>query len=166
MTEILAGLSHDSVNRFRLRERYAPKDLFDEVKKHIDLIGGTLSGDDTVIDKPDSEPSLTKLIGYFWSGKHHRVVKGIQLITLVYTDRAGKSVPVTYRLYNRFMVRTSEAIHTHFFCAIRAFTQLELMRASELIKNWYEVQRTLYLKVAREFILEHLKQKIELPAHN
>jgi len=27
------------------------------------------------------------------------------------------------------------------FSAIRAFTQLELMRAEELIENWYEVQR-------------------------
>ena len=61
---------------------------------------------------------------------------------------------------SRFMVRTTEAIMTHFFCAIRAFTQLELMRAEELIENWYEVQRTLSLKVAREFILEHLKQKL------
>jgi hypothetical protein len=80
--------------------------LFDEVKGHIDLIGGTLSGDDTVIDKPYSEPSLTELIGYFWSGKHHRVVKGIQLITLAYTDRAGKSVPVNYRLYNKQECKT------------------------------------------------------------
>ena len=88
------------VNRFLLRERYEPKDLFDEVKLHINLIGGSLSGDDTVIDKPYSDPSVTELIGYFWeahmnergfppplqsgrSGKHHRVVKGIQLITLV-----------------------------------------------------------------------------------
>ena len=55
---------------------------------------------------------------------------------------------------------------THFFCAIRAFTQLELMRAEELIENWYEVQRTLSLKVAREFILEHLKQKIDWHSHN
>lgn len=49
---------------------------------------------------------------------------------------------------SRDMVGTSEAIRTHFFCAIRAFTKLELMRAEELIENWYEVQRTLYLKVA------------------
>ena len=54
---------------------------------------------------------------------------------------------------------------THFFCAIRAFTQLELMRSKELIENWYQVQRTLSLKVAREFILEHLQQKIE-QSHN
>ncbi|MCC5670382.1 hypothetical protein LC653_43030 [Nostoc sp. CHAB 5784] len=33
---------------------------------------------------------------------------------------------------------TSEAIKTNFFSAIRAFTQLELMRVQELIENWYE----------------------------
>ena len=306
-------MSHDSVNRFLLRERYDPKDLFLEIGRHINLKGGTLSGDDTVIDKPYSDPSLTELIGYFWSGKHHRVVKGIQLITLYYTDRSGKSVPVNYRIYNkqecqtkndylrgmitevlgwglqplivtsdawyssgdnlkllkdkelgflmgiaknrkvamnsgeytqvqalkipdegllvylkkfgyvkvfrknfknevdryyimylpekdateqftrtqfkefhsihwgiecyhraikqvcgieRFMVRTTEAIKTHFFSAIRAFTHLELMRSEELIENWYEVQRNLSLQVARDFILEHLKKKVGLNAHN
>ena len=101
MAEILEGLSHDSVNRFLLRERYDPKDLFDEVKLYIDLTGGTLSGDDTIIDKPYSDPSLTELIGYFWSGKHHRIVKGIPLITLYYTDPSGKSVPVNYHIYNK-----------------------------------------------------------------
>jgi DDE superfamily endonuclease len=101
LAEILEGMSHDSVNRFLLRERYEPKDLFLEVSPHINLTGGTLSGDDTVIDKPYSEPLLTELIGYFWSGKHHRVVKGIQLITLYYTDCSGKSVPLNYRIYNK-----------------------------------------------------------------
>lgn len=65
----------------------------------------------------------------------------------------------------RFMVRTTAAIKNHFFSAIRAFTQLELMRAEELIENWYEVQRKLSLQVAREFILEHLKQKVESTTH-
>ncbi len=65
---------------------------------------------------------------------------------------------------SRFMVRTTEAIKTHFFSAIRAFTQLELMRAEELIENWYEIQRNLSLQVARDFILEQLTQKLELTA--
>jgi len=64
----------------------------------INLIGGTLSGDDTVIDKPYSDPQLTELIGYFWSGSHHRVVKGIQLVTLVQTCQ--QVCPHHYRLYN------------------------------------------------------------------
>ncbi len=92
LSEIMGDLSHDSVNRFLLRERYEPKDLFDEVSPHINLIGGTLSGDDTIIDKPYSDPKLTELIGHFYSGKHHRIVKGIQLITLYYTDVSGKSI--------------------------------------------------------------------------
>jgi hypothetical protein len=62
----------------------------------------------------------------------------------------------------RFMVRTTEPIKTHFFSAIRAFTQLELMQAEQLIENWYEVQRNLSLQVARDFMLEHLKNGLEL----
>lgn len=93
------------VNRFLLREQYEPKDLFIELRPHINLSGGTLSGDDTVIDKPYSDPNLTELIGYFWSGKHHRVVKGIQLITLYYTDPSGKSVPVPYASTTNWKVK-------------------------------------------------------------
>lgn len=52
LADIMEDLSHDSVNRFLLRERYELKDLFDEVKVYINLVGGTLSVEDTVIDKP------------------------------------------------------------------------------------------------------------------
>jgi hypothetical protein len=52
-------------------------------------------------------------------------------------------------------VRDSEAIKTHIFCSIRAFVQLELMRAENLISNWYEVQRNLFKKAIREYILEN-----------
>ncbi len=41
------------------------------------------------------------MISYFWSGKHHKVVKGINLITLYYTDISGVSVPVNYRIVNK-----------------------------------------------------------------
>lgn len=64
LAEILEGLSHDSVNRFLLRQRDELKDLFNEVKPHINLIDRTLSGDDTVIDKPHSDPKLTELITF------------------------------------------------------------------------------------------------------
>lgn len=84
-----------------LRERYEPLDLFEEIKPQINLIVGTLSGDDTIIDKPYTDPSLTELIGFFWSGLHHRVVKGIQLITRYYTEPEGKSVAINYRIYNK-----------------------------------------------------------------
>ena len=40
------------------------------------------------------------------------------------------------------------------------------MRAEELIENWYEVQRNLSIQVARDFILEHLKQQVGLNTHS
>lgn len=41
------------------------------------------------------------LVGFFWSGKHHRSVKGINLITLYATDLQGKNVPINFRLYDK-----------------------------------------------------------------
>jgi hypothetical protein len=61
------------------------------------------------------------------------------------------------------MVRSSP-IFSHFFCSIRAFVQLELMRAEALIDNWYEIQKNLSLEVARDFIFHYLNQKIGLKA--
>ena len=93
------GLSHDSVNRFLLRESYEPKDLFNEAQKLLEMVGGTLSVDDTTLDKPHSQKM--ELVGHFWSGKHHRTVKGLSLVTLYYTDVQGRSLPVNYRVYDK-----------------------------------------------------------------
>lgn len=101
LSEILSELSHDSVNRFLLREQYTPKDLFNEVKESFSLRGGTLSVDDSVEDKPYRDPSKSAFVDYFWSGKHKRSVKGINLITLYYSDTAGHAYPVNFRLYDK-----------------------------------------------------------------
>lgn len=60
LAEILENVSHDSVNRFLLRERYEPKDLFDTVRKIIDIQGGILSVDDTVVEKHYSNPDCAE----------------------------------------------------------------------------------------------------------
>lgn len=101
LAEILEEVSHDSVNRFLLRERYTPEDLFNEVNGELTLVGGTLSVDDSVEDKPYRDLNKSAFVGYFWSGKHKRTVKGINLITLYYTDILGRSYPVNYRIYDK-----------------------------------------------------------------
>lgn len=101
LAEILENVSHDSVNRFLLRERYEAVDLFNAVKDIINLKGGTLSVDDTVVEKHYSNPECAELIGYFWSGKYHKTIKGLNLITLYYSDDQENSVPVNYRIYNK-----------------------------------------------------------------
>ncbi|WP_071905640.1 IS701 family transposase [Crocosphaera watsonii WH 8501] len=99
LAEILE-ISRHSTNRFLLREQYEPIDLFREVQGNLNLIGGVLSGDDTVIEKHYSQVGKAHLINYYWSGKHQKAIKGINLITLYYTDYDGKSMPINYRLYD------------------------------------------------------------------
>ncbi len=101
LSEVMGDLSHDSVNRFLERERYTPEDLFNEEKDALEWVGGILSVDDSVLDKPYSDPSKAALIDKFYSGKHKGVVKGINLICLFYTDIQGLTVPVNYRLYDK-----------------------------------------------------------------
>lgn len=303
LAEILGNVSHDSVNRFLLRERYEPIDLFEMVTSIINLSGGILSVDDTVIEKLYSQTKYAELIGYFWSGKYHKTIKGLNLITLYYSDIQGNSVPLNYRIYDkrekktkndyfqemlieviawglkprlvtgdswysatenlkflrnqklgfffgieknrtvsnepkkscqvssleipdeglithlrefgfiklfrkdfkkedarhyilylpddealkqvtrsefitihdthwgiesfhraikqicgicRFMVRDSDAIKTHIFCSLQAFVRLESMRSAKIISNWYELQRNLFTKVIREYIVNNL----------
>ena len=54
----------------------------------------------------------------------------------------------------RFPVRLKEAIHTHIFCAMRAFIELELQVWQQQLGNWYELHRHLHEDVARQFILQ------------
>jgi hypothetical protein len=58
-----------------------------------------LSVDDSVLDKPYSQ--YLAFVGYFWSCKHHRTVKGINLITLYYTDVHGQHLPINFRVYDK-----------------------------------------------------------------
>lgn len=106
LSSIMGTVSHDSINRFLERERYEPKDLFDDEKEKINKIGGVLTVDDSVLDKPYSNPNKASFIDHFWSGKHKKVVKGINLITLFYTDIQGISVPVNYRIYDKSLNKT------------------------------------------------------------
>lgn len=49
------SISHDSVNRFLNRESYTGRDLYNEASPTLNLKGGTLSVDYSVLDKPYSQ---------------------------------------------------------------------------------------------------------------
>lgn len=55
--------------------------------------------DDSTLDKPYA--SKMALVSNHWSGKQHRVVRGINLISLVWTDDGQSSLPCDYRIYNK-----------------------------------------------------------------
>jgi len=148
LAQILGELSHDSINRFLCREDYTPKDLFDELLPHIKLEGGTLSVDDMVIDKLYSDPNKAELIDYFWSGKHKKTVKGINIVTLYYTDPQGVSVPVNYRLVHKREGKTKHDYFLEMLIEVRAWGLKPKMVTGD---SWYASKDNLNFLKDEEF---------------
>lgn len=87
--------AHDAFTRLLTRLEPEPEVLWDEVRPLVRRTGGVLVFDDTVLDQPDAHKM--GLVGPFWSGKHQRVLRGINLVSLVWTD--GDAIyPTDYRL--------------------------------------------------------------------
>src|SRR3954454_2389184 len=89
--------AHDALNRLlhRLKADTAP--LWQEAEQLLDRTGGLLIIDDTTLDKPYAQKIA--LVHRHWSGKHHRIVAGINLVTLVWSDDTH-AVPCDYRLFD------------------------------------------------------------------
>jgi hypothetical protein len=90
--------AHDAYTRLLQRLPPDSEALWGEVSTCIEVSSGLLIIDDTTLDKPYA--SKIALVSRHWSGKHHEVVQGINLISLVWSD--GDAVlPCDYRLYNK-----------------------------------------------------------------
>jgi len=90
--------AHDAFTRLLHRLEPDPATLWDEARTQVRLDDGVLVVDDSVLDKPHAE--LIELVGRHWSGKHHAVVKGIDLVTLLWTD-GDRHVPCDYRIFHK-----------------------------------------------------------------
>ncbi len=90
--------SHDAFTRLLSRLEPDPETLWMEAKTQIDLNQGILVLDDSTLEKPYSP--FNALLYRHWSGKQKAVVKGINLITLLWTDGV-RCVPVDYRVFDK-----------------------------------------------------------------
>jgi hypothetical protein len=89
--------SHDCFTRLLQNQSSDTDSLWNEVRQFVTPKEGYMIVDDTVLDKPYSKKM--GFVQYQWSGKHHRTVKGIGLVTLVWTD-GTTVIPVDFRIYN------------------------------------------------------------------
>src|SRR4051794_2109886 len=76
--------AHDASTRLPHRLEPDPEALGEEVRPPLRTTGGVLVLDGAVLDKPFARPM--GLVGYHWSGRHKRVARGIDLVTLLWTD--------------------------------------------------------------------------------
>ena len=86
--------SHDSFTRCLQRQPPDTEALWEEVKSHVKCNEGFLIVDDSTLDKPYAKEIA--FVRRMWSGKHHRTVKGIGLVTLVWTD-GTTVIPIDFR---------------------------------------------------------------------
>lgn len=90
--------AHDAYTRLLQRIQSDGEALWQEVQPLVQRNRGVLVIDDTTLDKPYAKK--IGLVTWHWSGKHRRVVQGINLISLVWTEGDCR-LPCDYRLYNK-----------------------------------------------------------------
>jgi hypothetical protein len=90
--------AHDSLNRMLTRKEPNTEDLWQEAQAQISKEEGLLLIDDSTLDKPYAK--RIDLVYRHWSGKHHKTVLGINLLTSLWTD-GDKHIPCDYRIYDK-----------------------------------------------------------------
>lgn len=89
---------HDSITRLLHETPEGRAELWEEARPFVDRGKGVLVLDDSTLDKQYAHK--IELVSYHWSGKHHRVVKGINVVTLLWTD-GDAHIPCDFRVYEK-----------------------------------------------------------------
>ncbi len=76
--------AHDALTRLLHRLEPASGPLWDEAQAYVRRTAGLLIVDDSTLDKPYAHQ--IELVPRHWSGKHHRVGAGINLVALLWSD--------------------------------------------------------------------------------
>jgi Transposase DDE domain len=136
--------AHDAYTRLLQRLPPDSEALWAEVSGCIDRLQGLLVIDDTTLDKPYA--SQMALVSRHWSGKHHEVVQGINLISLVWSD-GDACLPCDYRLYNKAQDGLSK--NDHFRAMLEQAKGRGFQPALVAFDSWYSSLEN--LKWVRDF---------------
>jgi putative transposase len=123
--------AHDSFTRLLTRLEPDPETLWLEARGLIQTSGGVLIIDDSTLEKPYA--AKIELVTSHWSGKRHAVVRGINLITMVWTD-GDRKIPVDYRVYDKSDGRTK---NDHFWEMLVIARGRGLAPRHILFDGWY-----------------------------
>lgn len=100
--------AHDAFTRLLTRLEPDAETLWQEAKTQVEVEKGILVLDDSTLDKPYSR--FNSLVYRHYSGKHGAVVKGINLITLLWSD-GDRAVPCDYRIFDKDTDRKTKNDH-------------------------------------------------------
>jgi putative transposase len=135
--------AHDAFTRLLTRLEPDPDTLWQESQNQLDRTTGILVVDDSTLDKPYAKS--IELVTRHWSGKHHAVVKGINLVSLLWTD-GDRHIPCDYRVYDRADGATK---NDHFVAMIRTAHGRGFKPRCVAFDGWYSSLEN--LKLIRSF---------------
>src|SRR5947209_6716492 len=135
--------AHDSFTRLLRDQEPDPEDLWREAEPLVRGRRGRLVIDDSTLDKPYAKK--IDLVTRHWSGKHHKTVRGINVITLLWTDGDLK-IPVDYRVFDTADGKTK---HDHFWEMMLMAKGRDFAPEYVLFDNWYASLEN--LKQVRDF---------------
>jgi hypothetical protein len=124
--------AHDAYTRLLTRLEPDPEALHREVGPLVDKTDGVLVIDDSTLDKLYAK--AIEPVHRHWSGKHKAVVRGINLITLVWTD-GDRILPTDYRVYDK--PEDGLTKNDHFRDLIAAADRRGFRPRAVLFDSWY-----------------------------
>lgn len=124
--------AHDAFTRLLHRLEPDAATLWREAAGQVERRGGILVVDDSTLDKPYARK--IELVQRHWSGKHHAVVEGINLITLLWTE-GDRHVPVDYRLYDKAGDDLTK--NDHFQALLKTAHEREFVPECVAFDGWY-----------------------------
>ena len=153
-SDIGISIAHDSFNRFLSRKTLTSETLWNEVEECVEKTSGWFVLDDTILDKIHSKH--IEMTYFQWSGKHHKIVRGIGLISLIWTD-GSFTFPIDYRIYDPD--EDEKTKNDHF----REMIQTALVRGFKpslvLFDSWYSgVENLKFLRQNGLFFFTRLKK--------
>jgi hypothetical protein len=136
--------AHDAFTRLLHRLEPDAETLWREAITQVSLSQGILVIDDSTLDKPYARKM--ELVVRHWSGKHHAVVSGINLITLLWTD-GDRHVPCDYRIFDK--KKDTLTKNDHFQAMLKQAHKRGFEPSCVLFDSWYSGLEN--LKLIRSF---------------
>jgi len=124
--------SHDAFTRLLQRQPPDTDALWDEVSDIVQPQDGFLVIDDSTLDKPYAKNM--DLVYHQWSGKQHRLVNGINICTLLWTD-GNAIIPVDFRIYD--IDTDGKTKNDHFRDMLRKAKERSFQPRIILFDSWY-----------------------------
>lgn len=132
--------AHDAFTRLLQRQLPDTEALWQEAKGLVRLGEGILVLDDTTLDKPYARK--IELVTRHWSGKHQRVVLGINLLTLLWTDGSAQ-IPCDFRVYDKHLGGSNK--NEHFRDMLKKAKERGFKPDYVLFDSWYSSLENLKL---------------------